>query len=260
MGRIVLATTERGDIVEEFIAFVVNVLCAAALWESGETQASESHQESTRRVPGVITENKAPSVLGCPVERFPVRFGRDGDAHLVDLSAFTPTTLEAMRTWPAPSVLPPANRIAPFETTVLAFDATLIEYRRERDFDASDYRLVLADATGRTIIAKISSPECAEADSDEPGPDPADSRFLAGINVSRAEFTARLSPTTKVERVSIHVHVMGLGMFDSPSGQAGEAPNGIQLCPVLDISFDEARGPVVNVPGQHHPREKSGRR
>jgi len=242
--------------VEELYAFVCNFLCAAALYGSGESLAPETQEEATRLPHRVVAENKAPSVLGCPVERFAVRFGKDGDAHLVDLSTFTPTTLEAMRSWPAPNVLPPANRISPFETTVLTFEATLIEYRRERDFDASDYRLVLADESGRTIIANVPSPECAEADSDEPGPDLPDSRFLAGINLSRAEFTARLSPTTTVERASIHIRVTGIGMFDLLSGQAGEAPNGIQLCPVLDVSFDEPREPVIHVPVPHHPRER----
>jgi hypothetical protein len=46
---------------------------------------------------------------------------------------------------------------------------------------------------------------------------------------------------------------MGIGMFGSPGGEAGEAPNGIQLCPVLDIAFDEERMPVVHEPVVHHP-------
>jgi hypothetical protein len=251
---------KRGGIVEEFVAFVCNFLCAVALCGSSETLAPETQEEATRPIHGAVAENKAPSVMGCPVDRYPVRFGRDYDANLIDLSAVTLTTVEAMRAWPAPGSLPALNRISPYETTVLALDARLIEYRRERSFDASDYRLVLADESGRTIIVKIPSSECAAQDSGEPGSDLPDSRFLEGITFSRADFAARLSPTTAVERADIRVHVTGVGMFDLLRGQTGEAPNGIQLCPVLDISFDEARGPVINVPGLHHPREKSGRR
>lgn len=77
---------------------------------------------------------------------------------------------------------------------------------------------------------------------------------------SRAEFAARLSPTTAVEHARIHVRVMAIGMFDTLSGQTGEAPNGIQLCPVLGISFDEAREPVIHDPVLRHPRVGNGRR
>ncbi|HLN58722.1 MAG TPA: hypothetical protein VK416_09180 [Thermoanaerobaculia bacterium] len=166
-----------------------------------------------------------------------------------------------MRSWPAPSIIPSANRISPYETTVLALEATLIEYRQERSLDGSDYRLVLADESGRTIIAKISSPDCAEKDTTgEPGSELPESRFLGEIAFSRAEFAARLSPTTTAVRTSIPVRVLGIGMFDSPSGQAGEAPNSIQLCPVLEIFFDEERMSVVHAPVPHHPHDQGVRR
>jgi hypothetical protein len=237
---------------ERFVAFVCNFLCAAGLFNANMNP--EAQEEGTRPTHGVVGQNKAPSEVGCPVARFAVRFGKDTDANLIDLSAFTRTTVEAMRSWPAPDIIPPANRISPYETTVLALEATLIEYRQERSLDGSDYRLLLADGSGRTIIAKISHPDCAEKDtSGEPGSELPEGRFLGGLAVSRAEFDARLSPTTTAERASIPVRVMGIGMFESLSGQAGEAPNGIQLCPVLDISFDEERMPVIHVPVSHHP-------
>ncbi len=246
---------------DRFVAFVCNFLCAAALFGSSGNLDPETQEEDRGAAQGVVVQNKAPSVIGCPVARYPVRFGRDYDANLIDLSAFTRTTVEEMRSWPAPSIIPPANRISPYETTVLALEATLIEYRQERSLDGSDYRLVLADESGRTIIAKISSPDCAAQDSGEPGSELPDSRFLAGIAVPpgpsslpgfrrRQQWSARAFPSA----------VLGIGMFDSPSGQAGEAPNGIQLCPVLDISFDEERMPVVHAPVPHHPHGGGVRR
>jgi hypothetical protein len=246
---------------DRFVAFVCGFLCAAELFGSSGSPTRDPQEEGTSSARGVVVQNKAPSEVGCPVARFAVRFGKDIDVNLIDLSAVTHTTIEAMRSWPAPSIIPSANRISPYETTVLALEATLIEYRQVRSLDGSDYRLVLADESGRTIIANISSPDCAEKDtSGEPGSELPESRFLEAISVSRAEFAAQLSPTTTVERAKIHIRVTGIGMFDSLSGQEGEAPNGIQLCPVLDISFDEARGPVIKVPGLHRPRERSGRR
>jgi hypothetical protein len=243
---------------EQFVAFVCNFLCAAALFNGNMNP--EAQEEGTRPAHGVVVQNKAPSEAGCPVARFSVRFGKDTDVNSIDLSAFTRTTVEAMRSWPAPGIIPSANRISPYETTVLALEATLIEYRQERSLDGSDYRLVLADGSGRTIIAKISSPDCAEKDdSGEPGSELPESRFLREIAVSRDEFAVRLSPTTTAEHTSIPVHVMGIGMFDSVSGEDGEAPNGIQLCPVLDISFEEERMPVIRVPVRHHPQGAIGR-
>jgi hypothetical protein len=237
---------------ERYVPFFCNFLCAAALLGSSGNLAPETQEEGTQ---GIVVQNKAPSEVGCPVARYAVRFGKDVDVDLIDLSAFTRTTVEEMRSWPAPSVIPPANRISPYETMVLALEATLIEYRQERSLDGSDYRLVLADESGRTMIAKISSPECGEKDdSGEPGSELPESRFLNALAFSRAEFAARLSPTTTAKHVNVQVRVMGIGMFESVSGQTGESPNGIQLCPVLAIFFDEAREPVIHVPALHHPR------
>ena len=246
---------------DRFVAFVCNFLCAAALFGSSANLAPETQEDGRGPAQGAVLQNKAPAVIGCPVARYSVRFGRDADANLIDLSASTRTTVAEMRSWPAPSILPPANRISPYETTVLALEATLIEYRQERDLDGSDYRLVLADESGRTIIARISSTECAEGRGPgEPGSELPESRFLESIGVSRAEFAALLSPTTTVERVSIPIRVLGIGMFDSLSGQDGEAPNGIELCPVLAIFFDEERMPVIHAPAPHHPHSEGVRR
>ena len=239
---------------EKFVGFVSNFLCAAALFGSSGNMNPEIQDDGTGPDHRVVAQNKAPSVAGCPVARYPVRFGRDNDADLIDLSTFTRTTVEAMRSWPAPGIIPPVNRISPYETTVLALEVTLIEYRQERSLDGSDYRLVLADESGRTIIAKISSPDCAEQEPGEPGSGLPESRFREGLAISRAEFALRLSPTTTVEHANIRIRVMGIGMFDSLNGEPGEAPNGIQLCPVLDIAFDEAREPVIRVPVHHYPR------
>jgi hypothetical protein len=239
------------------VAFLYSFLCAVALLGSGGTLAPETPAEERGPPQGAVVQNKAPSVIGCPVQRYPVRFGRDVDANLIDLSSFTRTTIEEMRSWPTPGVIPAENRISPYETTVLALEATLVEYRRERDFDDSDYRLVLIDESGRMIIAKISSSECAEADSDEPGSELPESRFLERLVFPRAEFTAWLSPTLTVERTSIHVQIMGIGMFEPLSGQPGEAPNGIQISPVLQISLVNERMPVISVPSPHHPRGRS---
>jgi hypothetical protein len=244
---------------EEFLAFLSELLCAAALFGSDGNMNPEWSKD-TGPVGGVVWLNKSPSVEGCPMVRYAVRFGRDDDAKLVDLSAFTRTTIDAMRSWPAPGSLPSGNRIAPYETTVVALEATVLDYQKERSLDGSDYRLVLSDPSGRTIVAKISSPDCAEIEvEDNQGLDLPESRFVAGLESSRAEVAGRLSPTTMVKQAGIRVRIVGIGMFEMPSGQSGEAPNGIQLNPVLQVSFDEQRMPVVHAPTPRLPRNPRGR-
>ena len=244
---------------EEILAFLFELLCAAALFGSDGNMSPDwsGDMDPVRRV---VWQNKSPSIEGCPMVRYAVRFGRDNDAKLVDLSVFTPTTIDAMRSWSAPGSLPAAQRVAPYETMVVALEATVLDYEQERSLDGSDYRLVLADSSGRTILAKISSPDCAMIEvEDNQGLDLPASRFLEGLETPRVQFAARLSPTTTVKRAGIPVRIMGIGMFERPSGQSGEAPNGIQLNPVLQISFDERRMPVVHVPTPRLPGNPRGR-
>lgn len=239
---------------EQFIVFVCDVLCASVLFLSVGDRNPGMQEEGAGGAGGVVVQNKAPAVFGCPVARYPVRSGRDPDVNLIDLSATTRTTVEAMRSWPTPGSIPAENRISPYETTVVVLEATLVQYQKERNLDGSDYRLVLADESGRTIIAKIAAPDCAVQEGNVPGLELPDSVFLEGLESSRARFDAWRTPNTTVERADIPVRIVGIGMFDSVSGQTGEAPNGIQLCPVLSISFDVERIPVLHVPAQHLPK------
>jgi len=188
------------------------------------------------------------SVPNCPDERATVKLGTDIDAGLIDLTSSAATTIEAMRSWPAPSIVPPRNRISPYETTVWVLDATLVEYKLEDD---SDYHLVLIDAHGNTIIAEIASPACASR-----------SRFAAGIANARAQFNARFSATGDFQLANVPVRISGVGMFDFLHGQTGAAPNGIELHPAIDLSFDTQapveRPPVQRLPPRHQPHNASG--
>ena len=239
---------------EQFVDFVCGLVWAGALFLSTAIINPEMRDEETGGARGVVAQNKAPAAFGCPITRYPVRFGRDSDVNLIDLATFTRTTIETMRSWPTPAVIPPEKRIWPYETAVLALEATLVEFRKERDADGSDYRLVLADGSGRTIIAKISFPDCGAQEDDEPGGQLPPSRFLEGIGSARAEFDAWRVPKTTPERANVQVRIAGIGMFDVLSRQAGEAPNGIQICPVLSLSFVTGRMAVIPVPGSRHPQ------
>src|SRR6266851_1746478 len=161
----------------------------------------------------------------CGVERWSVKTGTDPDAHLVNLSAPTNTTITNMRGFPTPNPIPANNRVSPAETTLWVINATLTLFKLESD---SDYHLVIQDASGNTMITEIPSPSCVGAGSS----------FLPGITNARAEFDGRFNATTSFQTANIPVKITGVGMFDFLHGQTGVAPNGIELHAVLDIVFN----------------------
>jgi len=177
---------------------------------------------------------------GCGVERWSVKVGMDPDARLVDQRTAIPTNIVQLRALPAPASPPLNHRVRPVETTVWSLDAVLVRYKQEDD---SDYHLVLADTGGRTMIAEIPSPACV-------GPS---SPFLPAIRAVRTAFTAAFHPTIAFQRVTVKVHVTGVGFFDFKHGQSGVAPNAIELHPILSIRWGQggtAPPAGVSTPGQ----------
>ena len=160
----------------------------------------------------------------CGGERWPVKTGTDPEASLVNLSATTPTTIAALAGIATPSTLPANARVKPTETTVWVLNATLVKYARS--FDA-DYHIVFSDSAGRTMIAEIPDPGCL-------GPG---SPFAAGVAHARAQFDAMFTATSSFQNANVPVQITGVGFFDYFEGQEGIAPNGIELHPIIDISF-----------------------
>ena len=167
----------------------------------------------------------------CGVERWSVKTGTDSDAASVNFVAQA-NTMATMRSWTAPSPIPSNNRVAPYETTVWTLTANLLEYKFEDD---SDYHLVLQDASGNTMIAEIPSPGCVGSGSP----------FAADIVNARMKFNAMFTASTSFQFANVPVQITGVGMFDFLHGQTGVAPNGIEIHPVLDISFSPASAPQL---------------
>jgi uncharacterized protein (TIGR03437 family) len=192
-----------------------------------QSQVDESDETNNLRVSDsgaiILTAGAVPAPQ-CGVDRWPVKTGTDADANLVNLNSLTPTTIADLSALPAPSNKPDNNRVPPTETTVFVLSATLTDYKLEDD---SDYHIVLQDSGGKTMIAEIPLPACVGAGS----------RFLASIAGARSQFNARFTATTSFKTASIPVQIKGVGFFDLLHGQAGVAPNGIELHPVLDIVF-----------------------
>jgi len=118
------------------------------------------------------------------------------------------------------------NLTSPTATKKLyVINATLKKYALMYDLD---YHMVIADAAGHTMIAEIPSPSCV----------PAGSPFAAGIAHARAQFDAIFTATDTFQSVDVPVRITGVGFFDYLEGQSGQAPNGIELHPIIDITFD----------------------
>jgi len=163
----------------------------------------------------------------CGVERWTVKTGTDPDAPLVALSSYVSSTIYNFQQSVRPSSLPSNGRVSPRETTQYRLSATLTKYVRETD---SDYHLVIVDSSGRTMIVELPASNCVGAGSP----------FGPGISHARSQFDARFTATTSMKTTSTPVTVKGVGFWDFLHGQTGVAPNGIELHPVLDITFGSA--------------------
>lgn len=178
------------------------------------------------------------ALTGAVHERWAVKTGSDPGAHSIDAKKIAPTTIAALRSVPVPADIRHArNPDGGVETTIWAIDATLVGYKLEGD---QDYHLVLSDANNQTMIAEIPNPTAVDAGSP----------FLSKITAARKSFSDRFqlqiaalaeliigNEVPMIVGTRVPVHVEGIGFFDFIHGQTGVAPNGVELHPVLSITF-----------------------
>lgn len=165
---------------------------------------------------------KPPASGACGIERWSIKVGEDGTACSMSLAA-TPTTIASLRSLPAAGG--GTTRAAPTEDTVfILHDVTLVQFKLETD---SDYHLVIADASGSTMIAEIPDPNCM----------PASGPWQSFVKTVRSTFDARHPASSGWSYPSETITIKGVGFFDAMHGQTGVAPNAIELHPVLGICF-----------------------
>lgn len=172
----------------------------------------------------LVAFNPGRTLAQCSGERWNVKIGKDPDASLVNLNSATSTTIATLQGLSKPGTLPDNGRISPTETTTWVLNATLVKYAKSFD---SDYHMVFSDSAGRTMIAEIPDPGCVGSSSP----------FAAGIAHARAQFDAMFTATTTFQNANVPVQITGVGFFDYFEGQEGIAPNGIELHPIIDITF-----------------------
>jgi hypothetical protein len=162
------------------------------------------------------------AIAGCGFERRPVKDVLD-EARQIDLRP-RDSTIASLADLPAPPM--PSGRYdtryAPVETTEYRASATLT--RLSYSQDDRDYHLVLTDGAGRTMIAEAPDPTCA-----------AGSILIGQIADVRARIDAPFSslPATP----GVPVTIIGVGFFDRIHNVIDQAPNGIELHPIVEIEW-----------------------
>jgi hypothetical protein len=161
----------------------------------------------------------------CGIERWPVKTGTDSGATSISLATIRVRAIKDMVSVPRPtSSLPQASRITAQERRYYELHATLTDYRRADDYD---YHLVLRDSANRTMVAEIPGPSCVGSASP----------WAKLIYNARYTFNNNLSATSSFKTANRQVVVRGIGFWDYRHGQRGVSVNGIELHPVLGISF-----------------------
>jgi hypothetical protein len=100
----------------------------------------------------------------------------------------------------------------------------LTQYREE---DGGDIHLVLTNSAGKHMIAEIPVGRCVSVRS----------LWKKQIASARASFARHLHVTTSWHHVHRKITLVGLGFFDEIHDVTGQAPNGIELHPVIRVSF-----------------------
>ena len=203
----------------------------AAIPHGQQAQRQENGDSGKDTDKEALIPNPRSSSGSCGVERWAVKTGTDANVNLLNLQSMTQTTIAALSSLTPPATLPASSRIQPTETTIFQLHDTLTEYKLESD---SDYHLIVADASGKTMIVEIPDPACVGSSSP----------LLADIKKARAAFDARYTPGDTFQTANVPVTVTGVGFFDFLHGQTGVAPNGIELHAVLDIQFGTGGTPT----------------
>lgn len=165
----------------------------------------------------------------CGIERWSVKTLADANAANIG-SRFKNTTIPALRSLANSQ---PTARQAPTETTIYQLKgARIIAFKLEPD---SDIHLELQSVLpgNPTMIAEIPDMSCVIPNSNL--------RIAAmqqQIGVARASFLTYLQNhgvtlSGTYQHVNIPAVLRGVGFFDFVHGQAGVAPNGIELHPVI---------------------------
>jgi hypothetical protein len=133
------------------------------------------------------------------------------------------STIAAMGTFPG--VYTTGHRVAPWEFKTYRIHGTITYAKFESD---QDIHLIISDGK-HTMILESPNPPCATG-----------SRVLGQLKTVRTAVAKKfpIAAGGGVQKgISVPATVTGVAFFDSFHGQAGIAPNAIELHPLLSVSF-----------------------
>jgi hypothetical protein len=176
----------------------------------------------------------------CGSERWSVKTLTDAAASTVAFATSKSKTVEALRHLKRPLTLKATTpRRAGTERTVYRVTALLMSMRREDD---SDIHLVLADPKlGGSMIAELPSSSCTVG---------ATATERTAMDSARDDLAAACGglPGATPRTLTGTATLTGVGFFDPIHGQAGVAPNGIELHPVLTFTSSNCKRVKVTPP------------
>ncbi|HXI23499.1 MAG TPA: hypothetical protein VNG71_06465 [Pyrinomonadaceae bacterium] len=177
-----------------------------------------------------VTTALAPATKKCGTERWAVKTLSDSGGKKVNLKPeyWSIGDLVRLKNPIRKGGRPPDTRLSPMEYRTFLVQGYVIGYKLESD---GDFHVIIADKTDRTqtMIVEVPDPQC----------DGASSSGLADKYQSARGQLIRLvgSPRMGLARPNwdVLVNVIGVGFFDTLKGQAGAAPNGFELHPVISL-------------------------
>jgi len=174
---------------------------------------------------GIPQAQAARVAVTCGEWRWPVKTGSDTDRHTVSRRVEV-TSIRYLRSRAAPSSFAghQDRRFRGAERHTWQLTTRLTQYREEDD---GDIHLVIKNSSGNKMIAEIPLGHCVSSRS----------LWKRQIASARAAFTRHLHVTTSWHYVNRKITLQGLGFFDEIHDVTGQAPNGIELHPVIRVSF-----------------------
>jgi hypothetical protein len=166
--------------------------------------------------------------LACGSERWAVKTLTDPAASKINFAKVKSTTVEGLRHLKVPKNLKATSlRRTGAERTVYSVNALLMSMKREDD---ADIHLVIADPKlGGSMIVEFPSDACTAS---------AAPVLRVAMTQARADLAAACGGEAGGSAVTLtgSATISGVGFFDLIHGQAGVAPNGIELHPVLTFT------------------------
>ncbi len=192
------------------------------------------------------------------VERWAVKVGADSGAGQVDLANPSTVSMHELAALPRPAIPSDDFTRHADERRVYVLHGHLVKFKRESGRTGDeDYHLVVTDETlqfspgghastpsPHSIVAEIVRPECVVG---RHGQVTSPSQFEPQLLAVRQKFHQQFPNISGGwnDAGGIPVVITGVGFFDRAHGQVGRMASGLELHPVLDISFDGGTEPPV---------------